>query len=142
MITLGAAQAMIAGTLAHARANALKPLGVVVLDAGGHLIAFAREDGATFGRFAVAQAKAHAALALGEDTAVLAERAKANPLFFGSLSGVLDGRLALSPGGALVRDAAGAVVGAVGASGDTGAADAQAVGAGIAAAGFATGAGQ
>jgi uncharacterized protein GlcG (DUF336 family) len=140
MITLTAAQAIIAGTLAHARAAALKPLGVVVLDAGGHLIAFAREDGATFGRFAVAQAKAHGALALGEDPAVLAERAKANPLFFGGLAGVLDGKLALSPGGLLLRDTTGAVVGVVGVSGDTGAADAAAASAGMAAAGFATGA--
>ena len=137
MITLASAQTIIGATLSHARAAALKPLGVVVLDAGGHIIAFAREDGATFGRFAVAQAKAHSALAMGDDTAVLAERAKGNPLFYGSLSGVFDGQIALSPGGVLVHDALGAVIGAVGASGDTGPADAAAVAAGIAAAGFA-----
>jgi uncharacterized protein GlcG (DUF336 family) len=139
MITLNQAQTIISGILAAARTTSLKPLGVVVLDEGGHLIAFAREDGATFGRFAVAQAKAHGALAMGEDTAVLADRAKANPAFFGSLSGVLDGRLALSPGGVLVRDVHGAVVGAVGVSGDTGPADAVAAAAGIVAAGFTTG---
>jgi len=136
MISLASAQTIINATLAHARSAALKPLGVVVLDAGGHIIAFAREDGATFGRFAVAQAKAHSALAMGDDTAVLAERAKGNPLFYGSLSGVFDGQLALSPGGVLVHDGQGAVIGAVGASGDTGPADAAAVAAGIAAAGF------
>ena len=140
MLTLDQAQAIIAGVIAHARSGALKPLGVVVLDAGGHAVAFAREDGATFGRFAVAQAKAHGALALGDDTAVLAERAKANPAFFASLSGALDGQLALSPGGVLVRDGHGATIGAVGVSGDTGPADALAAAAGIAAAGFSTGA--
>jgi uncharacterized protein GlcG (DUF336 family) len=138
MISLDQAQAILAGVLAHARAFALKPLGVAVLDAGGHLVAFAREDGATFGRFAVAQAKAYGALALGDDTALLAERAKANPVFFGSLSGVFDGQLALSPGGVLVRDAHGVTLGAVGVSGDAGPADALAAAAGIAAAGFAT----
>ncbi len=140
MITLAQAQAIVTATLAHARSAALKPLGVAVLDAGGHLVAFAREDGAAFGRFAVAHAKAHGALALGEDSAALAERAKGNPLFFGSLSAALGGELALSPGGVLVRDASGAVIGAVGASGDAGPADAAAVAAGIAAAGLHSGA--
>jgi uncharacterized protein GlcG (DUF336 family) len=140
MIGLDHAHAIIAGTLAHARSAALKPLGVVVLDSGGHLIAFARQDGASFGRFGVARAKAHGALALGDDTAVLAERARANPVFFASLSGALDGQLVLSPGGVLVRDAHGAIVGAVGVSGDAGPADALAAAAGIVAAGFATGA--
>jgi len=140
MITLDQAQAIIAGTLAHAQTSALKPLGVVVLDTGGQLIAFARQDGASFGRFAIARAKAHGALAMGDDTAVLAERAKGNPVFFGSLVGVFDGELALSPGGVLVRDAAGTIVGAVGVSGDTGPADAAAAIGGIAAAGFHTGA--
>jgi uncharacterized protein GlcG (DUF336 family) len=139
MITLDQAQAIIAATLAHARAAALRPLGVVVLDAGGHLIAFARDDGASFGRFAIAHAKAHGTLALGEDTAQLAERARANPVFFASLSGVFDGQLALSPGGVLVRGASGAIVGAVGVSGDAGPADALAATTGIAAAGFAAG---
>jgi len=69
---------------------------------------------------------------------VLAERARTSPAFFGSLSGVLDGDLALSPGGVLLRDAQGAVIGAVGASGDTGPADALAVTAGLAAAGLMT----
>lgn len=142
MITLAKAQALIAGALDYARAASLKPLGVVVLDTGGHPVAFAREDGATFGRLGIAGAKAHGALALGDDTAVLAERAKANPVFFASLSGALDGKLALSPGGVLVRDAQGTVIGAVGVSGDTAPADAQAATAGIAAAGFASGAAQ
>jgi uncharacterized protein GlcG (DUF336 family) len=133
MIMLAQAQALVSGTLAAARAASLKPLGVVVLDAGGHLVAFAREDGASFGRFAVARAKAHGALAMGDDTAVLAERAKANPVFFASLVAALDGDLALSPGGVLVRDAAGMVIGAIGVSGDTGPADAAAAVGGLAA---------
>jgi len=140
MITLGQAQAIIAGALAQAQTASLKPLGVVVLDACAHLVAFARQDGASFGRFAVAQAKAHGALAMGDDTAVLAERAKGNPVFFASLSGVFDGKIAYSPGGVLVRDAAGAIVGAVGVSGDTGPNDAAAAIAGITANGFHTGA--
>ena len=140
MITLDQAQAIIAGALAHAKSGAFKPLGVVVLDNGGQLQAFARQNGASFGRFAVAQAKAHGALAMGDDTAVLAERAKGNPVFFASLSAVFDGKIAYSPGGVLVRDAAGAIVGAVGISGDTGPNDAAAAIAGITATGFHAGA--
>jgi uncharacterized protein GlcG (DUF336 family) len=131
MITLAQAQAIVAGTLAAARARGLAPLGVVVLDAGAHDVALAREDGASFGRTAIARAKAHGALAMGDDTAALAERAKGNPVFFSSLVAALGGDLALSPGGVLVRDAAGAIVGAVGVSGDTGPADAEAAIAGI-----------
>ncbi|KUR76366.1 heme-binding protein [Novosphingobium sp. FSW06-99] len=140
MITLASAQAIITAALAHARASALKPLAVVVLDAGGHAVALAREDGASFGRETIARAKAHGALAMGDDTAAIAERAKGNPVFYASLVGVFDGGLALSPGGMLVRDGDGAVIGAVGISGDTGPADATAAIAGIVAAGFAAGA--
>jgi uncharacterized protein GlcG (DUF336 family) len=136
MITLDLARAIIAGTLAQARAAGLQPLAVIVLDAGGHPLAFEREDGASFGRFDIARAKAHGALAMGEDTAALAQRAAGNPLFFASLSGALDGKLALSPGGVLVRNHAGQVIGAVGVSGDAGPADAAAAIAGITAAGL------
>jgi uncharacterized protein GlcG (DUF336 family) len=132
MMTLAQAQAIVAGTLAEARAKGLAPLGVVVLDAGAHDVALAREDGASFGRIAVARAKAHGALAMGDDSGALAERAKANPVFFSSLVAALGGNLALSPGGVLVRDAAGAIIGAVGVSGDTGPADAAAATVGIA----------
>ena len=136
MMTIDQARAIIAGALAQARAAQLRPIAVIVLDAGGHPVAFEREQGASFGRFDIARAKAHGALALGDDTAVLAQRAAGNPVFFASLSGVLDGQLALSPGGVLVRDGAGQVIGAVGVSGDAGPADAVAALAGIAAAGL------
>lgn len=136
MMTLDKAQTLIAAALGHARASALKPLAIVVLDAGGHVVALAREDGATFGRAEIARAKAYGALAMGADSGVLAERAKGNPTFFSGLVGTFGGELAYSPGGVLVRDGAGAVIGAVGVSGDTGEQDAVAASAGIAAAGF------
>jgi len=134
-LTLAAAQTIISAGLAHARGAGLNPLAVVVLDAGGHLVASAREDGATFFRADIARAKAYGALGMGADTAVLAERAKGNPTFFGGVVTTLGGDLVFSPGGVLVRSG-GVVLGAVGVSGDTGEADAATAHAGLAAAGL------
>ncbi|MCJ2180731.1 GlcG/HbpS family heme-binding protein [Novosphingobium album (ex Hu et al. 2023)] len=135
-LTLEQAQAIVAGALAEGRSRAAKPLAVIVLDAGAHPVAFAREDGASLFRFDIARAKAAGALGMGMDTAVLAERAKGNPVFFQSVSGAVGGQIAFSPGGVIVRDAAGCVTGAVGISGDTGECDADCARAGIVSAGL------
>lgn len=136
MISLDQAQIIVRDALAHGRVQNLKPLAVIVMDAGGHAVAFAREDGASFFRHDIARAKAIGALGMGDDTRVLAERAKANPAFFQSVTAVVGGNIAFSPGGVLVRDAAGIVIGAVGISGDTGDMDEACALAGIAAAGL------
>lgn len=136
MISLDKAQTIVREALAYGRAQNLKPLAVIVVDAGGHPLAFAREDGASFFRHDIARAKAVGALGMGDDTRVLAERAKANPGFFQSVTAVVGGNIAFSPGGVLVRDAAGVVIGAVGISGDTGDMDEVCALAGIAAAGL------
>lgn len=135
MLMLVHAQAIITAALDHARAQRLKPLAIVVLDAGGHPVALAREDGATFFRADIARAKAYGALGMGTDTAVIAERARGNPGFYSGVVTTVGGNLVLSPGGVLIR-ADGTVIGAVGISGDSGDADAQCAAAGIAAAGL------
>jgi len=122
-VTLEQAQALIGAALARGRALSARPLAVIVLDAGGHTIACAREDGASFGRLDIARAKAWGALAMDTDTGVLAERARGNPSFFQGLSAVFDGRIALSPGGIVLRAADGTAMGALGISGDTGETD-------------------
>lgn len=136
-LSLHAAQSIIAGALDAARQRAAKPLAVVVLDAGGHPVAFARQDGASLFRFDIARAKAMGAIGMGDSTRVLAERAKGNPIFFQSVTAVVGGDVAFSPGGVLVRHA-GSIVGAVGISGDTGDCDEECALAGLAAAGFST----
>ena len=103
LLNLAAAQTIITGALAHAQAQGAKPLAVIVLDAGGHPMAFARNDGASFYRLDIARAKAQGALGMGSDTRALAERAKGNPAFFQSLSAVVGGGIAYSPGGVLIR---------------------------------------
>jgi uncharacterized protein GlcG (DUF336 family) len=134
-LTLAAAQTIVATALAEARSRAAKPLAVIVLDAGGHPVAFAREDGASLFRHDIARAKAMGALGMGDDTRVLAERAKGNPAFFQSVSVAVGGNIAFSPGGVLIRHQ-GEVIGAVGISGDTGDCDELCALAGLHAAGF------
>lgn len=134
-LTLDLANAILAGALAEAARLDAKPLGVVVLDAGGHPIAFQRQDGASLFRLDIARGKATGALGMGADSALLAERAKANPIFFASVSNATHGALVLSAGGVLVRRD-GDIIGAVGISGDTSEIDAACAAAGIRAAGI------
>jgi len=130
------AQAIVAHTLAYARANGIKPLGVGVLDVRGALRAFAAEDGTSLGRAQVALGKASGAMAMGMGSRTLAKRGREAPQFTAAVGQVVPGGLIPVPGGVLVRDAAGELVGAVGVSGDTSDRDEEAALAGIAAAGF------
>lgn len=135
-LTLAVAQQIISGTLAEARTRGARPLAVVVLDEGGHAVALAREDGASFYRDRIAAAKARGALGMGSDTRELAQRAAGNPVFFQSVAVAVGGDIAFSPGGVLVRDATNAVIGAVGVSGDTADCDEECARVGIGAAGL------
>lgn len=136
-LTLDVAQKLVAGALAHARQHRLKPLVIVALDARGAVKAAAAEDGTSLKRFEIAQGKAHGALALGMGSRSIGKRAIDQPSFVAAVSHVVGGSLVPVPGGVLVLDQAGALVGAVGASGDTSDHDEGAVLAGIAAAGLA-----
>jgi uncharacterized protein GlcG (DUF336 family) len=134
MLGIEAARVIIAEALKAGQAAGMKPLSVVVLDAGGHVLAFERSDGSSPGRFDIARAKAHGAVMLGLGGRAQMARAEAQPYFMAALSGVYEGRILPVPGGVLVRDAVGAVVGAVGVTGDTSDNDAIAAEAGIRAA--------
>lgn len=138
-LTLAQARTIIDRALEQARTDSAQPLAIVVLDAGAHPVATVREDGASLFRFDIAKAKASGALGMGADTRVLAARAASNPVFFQSVVAATGGRLALSPGGVLIRDVEGAVIGAVGISGDTGDCDEACAIAGILAAGLSHG---
>jgi uncharacterized protein GlcG (DUF336 family) len=136
-ITIDQAREIVSTTLAKGREMALKPLSVVVLDAGGHPRAFEREDGAAPGRFAIAHGKAFGAVMLGMAGRAQMARAEQQAYFMQAVNGVYGGAVVPVPGGLLVRDADGAVIGAVGVTGDTSDADAEAGLAGIEAAGLA-----
>lgn len=122
MMTLEVANAIISMTLRQARERNLKPLSVVVLDAGGHDVALQREDGSGILRVDIARGKAWGALGFGLGSRDLSRRAEQNPRFFAALAATSNGRVIPNPGGVLIRDATG-IIGAVGVSGDTSDAD-------------------
>ncbi|MFC5497014.1 heme-binding protein [Caenimonas terrae] len=138
-LTLEQANQIIAGALARSKASGFKPMGVAVLDDAGHLKAFAREDGASMFRFEVAQGKAWGAVGMGASSRALMQRAKDNPNFFVSLAATSGGRFLPQTGAVLIKDAAGQVLGAVGASGGTGDEDEAICIAGVESAGLSAG---
>ena len=135
-ITLRKARTIISKALAMGREQDMKPLSVCVLDAGGHLKAFEREDGASNGRFDIARGKASGALEMGLGSRALGERAEKQAYFLLAVGRIFPSGLVPVPGGVLVRDAEGELIGAVGISGDNSDNDEAAAIAGIEAAGF------
>ena len=136
MISLEAARIMVAGARAKGRDLGLKPLSVAVLDAGGHLLAFEREDGASPGRFQIAQGKAYGAVMLGMPGSAQMARAEAQAYFIAAANGAFGGQMIPVPGGVLVKDSKGRVMGALGVTGDSSDNDATAAKAGVEAAGL------
>lgn len=117
-LTLAQAERIVDAALEHATGLGLKPLTVAVLDSGGHLVAFKRQDRSGILRPQIAEGKAWGALGMGLGGRSLAQRAAAAPAFFTALASASQGRVIPVPGGVLIRDAAGDILGAVGISGD------------------------
>ena len=135
-LTLELANRIIAAALAASTDKGYKAMGVVVLDASGHVKSAQRQDGASMFRIDVATGKAWAAVGMGAASRVLAERAKENPNFFVTLASTAQGKFLPQTGAVLIKDAIGQVLGAAGASGGTGDEDEAICIAGIAAAGL------
>ena len=140
-ISLRRARTMIRTALATGRADDMKPLAVVVLDAGGAVKAFEREDGASNYRFQIAHGKAHGAIGMGLGSRALFNRAEQQAYFVTAVNGLEGTALVPVPGGVLVRDKKGNILGAVGISGDQSDNDEKAAIAGIEAAGLVADAG-
>ncbi|MGH9086843.1 MAG: GlcG/HbpS family heme-binding protein [Acidimicrobiales bacterium] len=135
-ISLDQARTIVAGVLSAGRERELGPLSVIVLDAGGHVKLFEREDGASNLRFEVAHGKAHGALGLGMGSRAIMARAEQQPTFVAAVTAAFGGALIPVPGGVLVKTASGELVGAVGVTGDTSDNDEAAAVAGIEGAGL------
>jgi uncharacterized protein GlcG (DUF336 family) len=118
-LSLDQAATIVDAALAAGRAENMMPLSVAVLDAGGHLLAFKREDGSGILRPQVAIGKAWGALGMGQSSRTLRDRLSDRPSFIGALSTASDGRFFPVPGGVLIRNGDGHTLGAVGISGDT-----------------------
>lgn len=119
-LTLDQANRIIEVALACARARGYRPMAVVVVDAAGQVKSLQRADGASMLRTEIATGKAFAAVGMGASSRTLGERAAANPLFYGALSATTQGRFLPHTGAVLIKDEAGALLGAVGASGGSG----------------------
>jgi uncharacterized protein GlcG (DUF336 family) len=117
-LPLRAASTIVDAALAAGRAAGMAPLTVAVLDTGGHLVALKREDGSGILRVEIAQGKAWGALGMGQSSRALRDRLHGNPAFLNALAAASGGRFVAVPGGVLIKDGAGAVIGAVGISGD------------------------
>lgn len=136
-VTLVQATTIVDTALAKARELGLSPLTVVVLDPGGHMVAMKREDDSGILRVEIAHGKAWGTLGMGFGGREFARRAASGgALFLNALMAASGGRIVPAPGGVLLRDAGGAVVGAVGISGDTSEKDEICAVAGIVAAGL------
>ncbi|MDO7897642.1 GlcG/HbpS family heme-binding protein [Pseudomonas citrulli] len=117
-LTLKVAVDLIGQALAAGREISAAPLTVAILDAGGHLMALQREDGASLLRPHIAIGKAWGAVALGKGSRLLAQDAQQRPAFFAALNGLGPTSVVPAPGGVLIRDQDGQVLGAMGISGD------------------------
>jgi uncharacterized protein GlcG (DUF336 family) len=117
-ITLAEANRIIEGTFASAARREAHALAAIVLDAGGRVKAFQKQDGASLLRFEIAYGKAFGALALNRSSRQVLRKAKEKPAFMQSLAELSDGPLFLEAGGQLIRDASGEIVGALGVTGD------------------------
>jgi len=135
-LTLDHARTMIQTAFAKGQELNLKPLTVAVLDAGGALVALERMTGASPMRPEIAIGKANGAVQMGLGSRALQTRAETQPFFIQAMNALAKGSLVPVPGGVLIRDEEGRVIGAVGITGDTSDNDETCAIAGIKAAGF------
>ena len=118
-ILLAQAKIVIEASLAKGRDLGLKPLSVVVLDERASIVACMSEDGVSQIRAKIAYGKANAAIALGMGTRALMNRAEQQAYFIQAINGLTGGNMVPVPGGVLIRNAGGILLGSVGISGDT-----------------------
>lgn len=118
-ISLTQANTIIAAAFARGAELGLKPLSVIVLDAGGHVIAFQRQDGASTLRYQIATGKASGALGLGVSSRKIGEMALERPSFVASVGAVAPHGVIPAAGGIIVTGRDGQPLGAVGVTGDS-----------------------
>lgn len=135
-LPLSVAEQVVDAALQAGRNAGMYPLTVVVLNAGGHLVAAKSEDGSGIMRFDVARGKAWGALGMGISSRLLRDRLSERPVFQNALAAASDGRFIPVPGGVLVLDEDGQTLGSVGISGDSSEKDEYCAIEGIRAAGY------
>jgi uncharacterized protein GlcG (DUF336 family) len=119
MITLDKALALIRAGEDEARRQDLA-LAFAVVDAGGHLVALQRMDGAPWITTEVALGKAWTAAAYQTPSAAQGEKMRELHAFSAAITAATHGRFTPQIGALPITDDGGAVIGAMGASGGTG----------------------
>lgn len=135
-LNLETCQIIANASLASATEMGLKPICVVVLDDRASLRLCVNQDGTSIDRHRIAHGKAKAAMSLGMGSRALGDRAEVQAYFIDAVGRMLDGDFIPVPGGVLVKNTAGEILGAVGISGDLSDNDEKAAVAGIKAAGL------
>lgn len=118
MITLEIARRIIDEALRYARELKIRPMAFVVLDRGGQVVAYNREDYSGILRFEIAYGKAYGALGMNRSSRAIAQMQTRAHDFIASAVVAADGKLISSPGGVLIKNADGRILGAVGSTGD------------------------
>ncbi|MDH5410598.1 MAG: heme-binding protein [Alphaproteobacteria bacterium] len=118
-IDLETATKIVDAAIARGRELGFLPLTAVVLDDSGTVKAMKREDGASLMRPDIALGKAWGCLGFGAGTRVLHGRAETTPVFVNSLIEMSGGRVVSMPGGVLIKNGGGRIIGALGVTGDT-----------------------
>ncbi len=118
-ITLDEANSIIQIAIAQASELKLKPLSIIVLDAGGRVKAFQKQDGSALLRFEISYGKAFAALGMGRSSKLVLQKYREKPKFMENLEKLSDGPIFLEGGAQLILDEHGEVVGSVGITGDS-----------------------
>lgn len=113
-ITLEIAGKLVAKGTGTATVDYKRPICIAVADGHGDLIAFARQEGVPDRCIAISQGKAYSSARMGSNTDAFLERLhreKVQAIDF------CDPKITSLPGGAVLKNAAGAIIGAVGVSG-------------------------
>lgn len=113
-LELSVAQHLVEHLVADAKSRFGKPVCVAICDSYGFLIAFGRADGAPVRSIAISQQKAYTSVRIGTTTTAFHQRLQREGTPVGYYC---DSLFTALPGGALLTDKEGRVVGAVGISG-------------------------
>jgi uncharacterized protein GlcG (DUF336 family) len=117
-LSLAEANKIIEGTFKSSRKRKAYALAACVLDAGGRVKAFQKQDGASLMRFEIAYGKAFGALSLNRSSRQVLQKFRDKPYFMSDLHELADGPLFMEGGGQLIRDPSGEIIGALGVTGD------------------------